>query len=313
MLNSHPMLMGIFLGLLGWMCLATIVRACTLPRGVSRGGSCGGCGYEYSGWARCPECGGAVGDVGVVTPSLAYRLRASGIGTMIGLVFVAFAATFIAHSGITMLCESKRWSNLQRQALYMPVDAEGPPCGMLIQWDVIGDRSKPPTAGRISIVLDGNAAFGGVAVGVLPTGMTLAEIDARTGRYEIRDANGERVREGELFDAAAARVMLDMARMPMEDEDLAVFADQIARTVDHTKPYSPNVTLAPGKQIMYNGSSGVSTDRSLPFTVLGRWGGGVIQWMSVAVGAFVFAVASMLILWRRKRIFRRPEAGVSPV
>lgn len=250
-----------------------------------------------------------MGVVGIVTPRLALRLRSSWVGILVGLVFVALAAVFTADSVMNMLCRSMRWYNSQRQAIFQPVDPASPPCGMLIQWDVFGEVNRTPRGGRITIVLDPTTPFGGVMVGVVPSvGRVHAEIDVRDGRFVIRDTSGERVREGRPFDAEATGDMLSLAGMPLEADDLAVLADQVTRLVDHTTPLKPSMALTPGKQILYSGASGASSDLSLPFALLGAWGSTAMHRLSIGFGVVVLVLATIMVAWCRRRILRAGHA-----
>lgn len=307
MLNGHPLLTGVFLVLLAWMCLATLLRACTLPRGVARGGSCGKCGYTYSGWTRCPECGGEIADVGVATPRLAVRFRGGWLGIILGLLFAGFALTYVLRSSLNMLCRAQGWNNNQRQVMYSPAKEDSPPYGMMILWDLIGSPSKPPSGGRIVIALDGSAIFTFLAMGLMPTsGNVHAEIRAGSGRYTIRDSKGAIVREGTSFGQSEAELMLELAAVPIEAEDRAMLAAQIVAETDLTRQTSLAGIAAPPNRIMYGGSSGGQGNVSLPFTVFGLWGPQAINTLAASTSALVVLLAGSLIVSRRRRMLRTP-------
>ncbi|MBY0310789.1 MAG: hypothetical protein K2W85_01845 [Phycisphaerales bacterium] len=72
-----PIILVLILLAIAAALLVVLVRSCTLPRRVAKGPCCGQCGYSFTGWSICPECGSAVTDVGVETPRMALRYRGS--------------------------------------------------------------------------------------------------------------------------------------------------------------------------------------------------------------------------------------------
>jgi hypothetical protein len=88
-----------------------IIRAVRVPRAARGRPACGGCGHECAVplTERCPECGGSYAQVGVVTSSLAVRLRG-------GLLAALVAWTAICAVAAVMI-----WAAAERHAVAVSV------------------------------------------------------------------------------------------------------------------------------------------------------------------------------------------------
>lgn len=290
MLNGHPLLTYGFLALLLWMCVATVVRACTLPRASLRGGVCGRCRYPYSGWYRCPECGSAIAQSGVLTPSLAARLRGSWVGILIGLLFIGFAVAYVSSTSLNALAKQAKCRVVSRQQSFTHRSSAHAPFGLLIHWESI-IRDDRVTDGRVRIVIDGVAAFNAPALAIDPTvGRSHTKIDLASGRFVTRNANRDIVHRGPAFGSEDAFDLLAMASLPIGSDEARILAGQIAETVKVEFAADPYGLRGNGAPVMYGGSASGSVEWSLPSEVLGLRGREGIN----ALAAF-FATATVII------------------
>lgn len=290
MLNGHPLFTYGFLALLLWMCVATIVRACTVPRASLRGGVCGRCRYPYSGWSRCPECGSTIAQSGVLTTSLAARLRGGWVGILIGLLFIGFGMAYVSSTSLSSLAKHVNCRVVSRQQSFTHRSGIHPPFGLLIHWESI-IRDYRVTDGRIRIVIDGAAAFNAPVLAIDPTaGRSHTQIDLASGRFVTRDANHDIVHRGPAFGSEDAFTLLAMAALPIGDEETRTLAAQIAETVKVEFAADPYGLRGRGSPVLYGGSSSGSVEWSLPFEVLGLTGKEGIN----AVAAF-FATAIVIL------------------
>lgn len=299
--------------LLAWACLVTVVRACTLPRGVVKGGSCGRCGYEYSGWAICPECGGPVGDVGVTTPRLAMRYRGSLANAGIALIFFAVALGFILTTATLVICQSVGWTQHVRQTGYTsqvrpPDMTQLPGMRFIVHWDVAGTSPDKARGGEILLLVDPVSGSGGVSTSRPSTfGLHHVLIDVKSGRFEVFDDRGAKVGEGEGLGVSDVQALITRAGIVLEPNDLETAAFQLVRVVD-TGNAAAMAALGPGKS--YNspvlGETGTAmmTNPSLPFPVLGGMGPRAVTGIAAVVSGIVLVVAFVIVVRRRRRLLK---------
>jgi hypothetical protein len=78
--------------------VSVVARSCTLPRGMSAAPVCGRCRYPAGAGERCPECGGAYREVGLLTPWLAMRSRPGVVsaGACLAVLCISLAGLVLA-------------------------------------------------------------------------------------------------------------------------------------------------------------------------------------------------------------------------
>ncbi|MBL1217748.1 MAG: hypothetical protein D8M59_09655 [Planctomycetes bacterium] len=80
------------------LCIIELVRSVTLPRGVVYDHPvCGACNYQIVDLptaGRCPECGGSLTKVGLLTRRAAMRLRGTMFGLIVGWTVIVATVTF---------------------------------------------------------------------------------------------------------------------------------------------------------------------------------------------------------------------------
>lgn len=309
MLLDHPAFTGAFLVLLAWMCLATVLRSCVVPRVAPRGGACGRCGYAYSGWTRCPECGGDVAEVGVATPSLALRLRASRAASLVGILFLALALTHGLSLAAKSVCTANGWQRMSRGVQFSPMASDAPSYGMTIHWDVVAARNTV-RGGTITLTLNGAAPMTALAASPLPAaGAFVAVMDARDGSFEVRDANGGVVERGNAFEPRHALAMLDMSGVPLDQPTREQLAREIIFFMAPEHALAPMIPPASARPVVFGGSTAVASDWSLPFPLFGAMGHLPAQMLAAVIAVVVSLVAGLVILHRRRAAVRRAECA----
>lgn len=98
-----PIIFVLFLLAIVIALVVILVRSCTLPRRVAKGACCGQCGYAFTGWSICPECGSAVTDAGVETPRIALRYRGSvGLAACVLVLLSLFFGAVVWGIGLAV-------------------------------------------------------------------------------------------------------------------------------------------------------------------------------------------------------------------
>ncbi|HEY2588079.1 MAG TPA: hypothetical protein VGI81_20215 [Tepidisphaeraceae bacterium] len=190
-----------------------------------RGGPvCGGCGYSVVGLSRmtCPECGGDLRTVGILTP-LAPRSGIGVLGACIGFsVLLAFIA-IVASIGIYSVLPPHR--SFEKQVWLM-----GPKSGAyaLATLEAKGATWRtPPLNVPVEIEIESSH------LGSLPTSWSsLPQMTVYPdGRYEFRGGSAPRVARSDGFGSPAVLEWLKAAGVNTTSPDIAAEASEIAGQV----------------------------------------------------------------------------------
>lgn len=298
--------------LAAWMGIMAVLRVCRVPRGVEAGGSCGLCGYAYSGWQRCPECGGSVAEEGIATPRLMLKHRGSLRGALFSLTLLALALVFL-FTGITLgVCQAAGWNQHVRQTAYgrIPPLHTNPsgtpplntPLDVIIHKDFIGPSVHNPTGGEILVVIKPSAAVATSADRPATVGEWHATYDVWRDRLTVRDAAG-RSREASILSTATVDQFLAEAVPELTQADRARAARQIAEEVDVMNRVDANVSFP----ILQERGSSMQTTPSLPFAVFGKKGVTAAMLLAGIVSGALYVVAIWLVLKRRRRLMQRVQ------
>lgn len=315
MIAFGPIVILLLCGLAAWMGVAAVLRVCRVPRGVEPGGSCGNCGYAYTGWQRCPECGGDIAEEGIATPRLMLKHRGSLRAALFSLTMLAAALVFLL-TGITLgICQAAGWMQWTRQSEYTleQSDAAQSPAassGILVHWETLGRAAAKSPRGQILIVVNPHSPFRGTS-GIQPStsGVPHARIDTSTGAFSVLDHSGEATRAGDAFASEDAAHLLELAGVSIDEATLDAAGLQLAEIaeVDNAMAAAalrPAVTFS-GSTVLTEGSSTTSAVPSLPFAVFGAKSSTGAMLLAAIVSAVLYVVALLWVIKRRRRLMRR--------
>lgn len=107
-----PLILLIIVLLVVWVCVRMLRQALAIPTKQRGPATCGQCSYEIAdlSFDRCPECGGKLLEVGIVTPSLTVRCGTSVFGliaTWTALVFFFTIVSFGVFGAIWSISDAK--------------------------------------------------------------------------------------------------------------------------------------------------------------------------------------------------------------
>lgn len=303
--------------LAAWMGVAAVLRACRVPRGVETGGSCGRCGYAYSGWQRCPECGGDIKEEGLATPRLMLKHRGSLHGALFALTMLAAALVFLL-TGITLgICQAAGWMQHVRQTSYgrippihtNPSGTPSPntPLDMLIHKDLIGPSVHKPRQGEILVVIRSSAQTTTSADRPNTIGDWHATYDVGRDLLTVRDGTGATHKRSALGVAQVEEFLANAVPALTESERFGA-ASQIIGELDVEGRVSDKVPYAIVQEL---GTSMRSTP-SLPFTVFGFAGSSAAMLLASILSAALYVLALWLVLKRRRRLMRRVAPARPP-
>lgn len=303
--------------LAAWMGIMAVLRVCFVPKGVEPGGSCGLCGYAYSGWQRCPECGGSVAEEGIATPRLMLKHRGSLRGALFALTMLAAALVFLL-TGLTLgLCQAAGWMQWTRQSEYVLGMQSQTPNWVVVHWEMLGTSSRKQANGQIVIAVKAGGPFYG-SMGSRPntTGVAHAEIDARSGAFVLLDPSGRVDRRGDRFERDDGVRLLELAAPSVAPEMLEAAGLQVTEIADVDNAVAaaalrPAVAFT-GINVLTEGSSSTNAIPSLPFAVFGTTGSSAAMLLAGIVSAALYVVALWLVLKRRRRLMRRVAPSTLP-
>lgn len=334
MIAFGPIVILLLCGLAAWMGIAAVLRVCRVPRGVETGGSCGRCGYAYTEWTRCPECGAKVAEVGVATPWLMLRRRGGMPGALFALTMMAIAMVFLL-TGVTMgLCQAVGWMQHVRQSGMSPIQrvpgsasenpglpdpgqavSATPGVSFLIHRDVVGPSVNAPSGGEVLIVLMPGGSIAMSADRPDTTGMAHVVMDVRSRAFSARTAAGEVSGQGKGIEVDDVASWMEHAGAPFDEEERRIAAAQILMEIDpgHAgaiKAIGPG-RLGPRGVVLANQGFATRSVPSLPFPVIGATGPGVVMALAAAASAVMYVLALVWVLRRRRRLMAMEGAGAS--
>lgn len=312
MIAFGPIVILLLCGLAAWMGVAAVLRVCRVPRGVEPGGSCGNCNYAYSGWQRCPECGGDIAEEGIATPRLMLKHRGSLRAALFSLTMLAAALVFLL-TGITLgICQAAGWMQWTRQTEYALGTQTPTPHSIVVHWQMLGKSGSNRANGEIVIAVTPGGPFRGT-FDTRPdtTGLAHVEIDAATGAFIMVDASGRVDRRGERFGPDDGVRLLELAVSSAEPPVLEAAGLQLAEIakVDDAiaaAALRPAITFS-GSTVLTEGSSTTSAVPSLPFSLFGlksSWGAMALAGI---LSAILYIFTLVWVVRRRRRLMRRVQ------
>lgn len=310
MIAFGPVVILLLCGLAAWMGVMAVLRVCLVPKGVEPGGSCGSCNYPYSGWQRCPECGGDVGEEGIATPRLMLKHRGSLRAALFSLTMLAAALVFLL-TGLTLgICQAAGWMQWTRQTEYVLGQSTTSPHRIMVHWEMLGRSSQTHANGEVLVVVSPGGQLTDT-LGSRPstTGVTHATIDARSGNYVLTDSTGRIERRGTRFEPADGTRLLELAGVSVEQTELETAGRQLADLADAEKAMAaaamrPTTTFT-GAPVLIEGVSSTRAIPSLPFPVFGMMSSSAAMLLAGIVSTALYIVALWLVLKRRRRLMRR--------
>lgn len=296
--------------LAAWMGVMAVLRVCSVPKGVEPGGSCGSCNYPYSGWQRCPECGGDVKEEGIATPRLMLKHRGSLRGALFSLTMLAGALVFLL-TGITLsICQAAGWMQWTRQSEYTLERSTSTPVWIAVHWDLAGRSTQSRAHDDIVIAANSGGTFLPTASLHAPlVGVAHARIDARRGTFVVVDPQGHIDRRGDRFQRDDAVRLLELVGVSVEQTVLEAAGLQLAELADTDSAMAaasmrPATTFT-GATVLTEGSSSTRVVPSLPFRLFGLSSSSAAMLLAGILSAALYVLALWLVLKRRRRLMKR--------
>lgn len=296
-----PIVVLLTLGL-AWV----VVRSCTLPRGMGEAPSCGRCRYQVTSGERCPECGGAYREVGVLTPWLVMRMRPGLVaaGVCLAVLCLMLSGLLMALAGPVM-----RSRALVRDTLWAEYMPTSEPYSFALLMVAERDRraSGRTTSGEAKLMVVKPGTGTGPTVPLPPGPVLVVGLD----RPELRllDAGGAEVLRAPAGDAEAVRRLFELSGV--DPGSTAVEGSRVDAVASLTQgllvggwPGLGNAArpAAPGALMQRGLSSG---SRPLPLSAAEIAAPTVV---AVLAGVAVFAVVLRWIASRRRRLLTPPAS-----
>jgi hypothetical protein len=306
---SMPVLIGAIL--VAGICVFVILRACTLPRGARGRASCGACGEPYVGSVTCPACGGDIAQTGVVTPAIVHKCRGSVAAAVVSIVVLAASVGVISALTLDWTCGAMGWILHADQQTYgrlrgpgahqWPGSADGP-LNILISRRVIGRSIHHPQKGDITVIVrDRGYAIPDMREMPSASGAWHAILDVKSDELTIRDPTGTQASTYGGLRVADIETLLKSAKLVLTDDERHAVAAQIVSEMERTSADSPTTLAYP--VLVRNGGTR-SEQRSLPFAVIGQWGGIGILIVSALAGLATLMVSATAFTLARRRLRR---------
>ena len=319
--------------LLGIVCLGAIVRALWAPMDIHRAPCCGGCGHGVRDILQgiCPECGGQYAKVGITTPSMAVRLRASlPIALLAWTTLIGLGAT-ISHGWL----EQRAWASFSSSSVAFTPGMGGKQQESLtaeltpMYVYVISPDSRTEDGYRIGLalnyVIDGDKVESGTCVLKLhkngESQSVPLTIDLSDGTFSIKDDKGKEIVKGgkeENVDAAAVEkwfkevginTELNGTKRSMQDAvKIARYARSDPGAIESTLNMgftSNDIGALRSNGTSTRSSGGVPTSFSTSPAMIGPPGIGAKE-MSLWVGllGLVYIAGCAGLVWRNRRVIR---------
>ncbi len=257
-----PILFLLFLVVFTTALVVILVRSCTLPRRVAKGPCCGQCGYSFTGWSICPECGSAVTDVGVETPRIALRYRGSVALAACALAVLTLVSGLVAwgiglatfdqlgyeyRRGSATLVPVTRSNPQANYFAYVTVEAEIGPNGKIRTGEsILALEIVPPTqAGPTWINAQKAIAHGSPHI----------RLNLADQTYAISPTSAAAATSGGQLDATTVKSFLRASGVSAVDQELDTAADELSRVIRS------------GRSDMHNWSMRQGDPTLQPFTV----------------------------------------------
>lgn len=250
-----PIILVLILLAIAAALLVVLVRSCTLPRRVAKGPCCGQCGYSFTGWSICPECGSAVTDVGVETPRMALRYRGSvGLAACVLFLLALFGGltTFgVGLAAFDQLGYGRRSNSATlmpiAQGIYQPnyfahvaLDAEAGPNNVTRSGEAILAVEVVPPSTPSPNVTDARDA---IAKGYPHIRVNLADL-----KYMIVQPDKGEPKLGDMLDENVVRSFLVDSGVDAVDEDIQTAASALARNIRSGRAREPHWSTNRGNQ-----------------------------------------------------------------
>lgn len=306
---SLPVLVGSIL--VAGICVFVILRACTLPRSTREHASCGACGEPYAGWVRCPACGGDIAQTGLVTPEIAHKCRGNIAAAVVSIVVLAASVSVFSAQAIDWTCGVMGWILHADQQTYARLRAPGAhqwpggadgPLNILISRRIIGRSIHDPQRGDITVIVrDRGHAIPDMRGMPSVWGAWHAALEVKSDELIIRDPTGTQVSTHRGLHIADIETLLRSAGLVLTDDERHAVATQIVSEMGRTSADSPATFAYP---VLSRNGGTRSEQRSLPFAVIGQWGGIGILIVSVLTGLATLVVSFTMFALARRRLGR---------
>ncbi len=170
--------------------LVAIRRGSRMPKACRHGAICANCGYGYSGWQICPECGRSAAHSGVLTPALWTKFRVDPSGVVLGWLFVGLVSAGVMSDIADHLIELAGYTKIDVWHSADASDANNRPVRFIIEVEGLQMRNVVRD-GTMRVVLHGDANPSPAIWSLGP--VASAEFDYKSGKVTILDRSGHSV------------------------------------------------------------------------------------------------------------------------
>ena len=254
------------------------------PRIIEHGAACANCGYGYSGWTICPECGKPASQSGIITRDLWKKFHVDPTGVVLGWLFMSLIASGFLVQGVDSLIDLAGYETVNRE---------------IVAEAITTDRERIEYVVSVNAMLRNGVLKGGTARIELhsdPRGQNArlhgevasVEVNLTTGLTRVIDRAGNTVGTFDEFSAEAAAALhrvggfADPASIKPGMDTLVAGVGAVAASKSHALPgYSSS-------------SSGFITDEvAFPVAILGVYK----PYHKWTIMSLAFVVAACGIRW----------------
>ncbi|GAB5497463.1 MAG: hypothetical protein Phyf2KO_25430 [Phycisphaerales bacterium] len=289
-----------------------VLRSVRAPSWFKGGATCGGCGYGLKGTTsdRCPECGGMLLRVGIITPRMMTRLRGGGYLLFMGwtLVVVGCATPIVGSIvWIGSMVQMNQWAQTgyamasgpgMMSAVLVPTRTEEPTYHINMVADLVTDENDSIVSGTISLGLVHGESTSSVEI--LFPGET----------WLVLDADGAVAEEGSDFSTLTASSLYREAGLDVATNHAAFNEAVYLATSLETFIYSPEWDLptlfGPAEHLTAENLQQDWTQSGPTQAVIGMTPGfgGDSSWdlgaLAVACLAFVVYILGLIMLFQKR-------------
>lgn len=266
----------------------SVVRASRMPHAINNGAACGECGYGFSGWSTCPECGKTASHAGVLTPALWTKFRADPSGVVIGWILLGFVVSNAVTTSIESAAAQAGYRAMGAEQTGWGTDAEGARFELVLAAEGL-TRHGVLQDGTIGITVSRTEDGGDNSLPLNTTRVASASLDVASGTARIFDGDRREVGRFNGLTTEAVTLLYRTGGLSGAVEAIWPTAMSLSDALRDGRIDWNTVTIP----FKVGSNSSHHSSRTLPFSIFGKYG----QFYEEAITLFVLAIAGLGIRW----------------